>query len=502
MADIKEGVGTPTKPSVPPARPGVKPPATPPGAGTRPPVPPVGPGAKPAVPPAGPDTKPAAVPGAKKDAPIGFGIVTPEMERYRSIIAKDPNSRVFAALSELYRKAGMLEEAIKLCLKGTTAHPNYMSGHVALSRAYLDKGMTKESKEEILKVVSITPDNIVAHKVLGEIHLLEGDVGAARENFTRALTLSPDDAEVKERLAEVERGPRPAQAKEEAPEYILEGEGLEVIEEGEGTMADLDAELMGEQLEPTTPADDLLPEGEDLDIPADTDLTLEGEGSLDEVLGDEGSVRPSEPDVFGEIREGGSGPIESEPEPEEIEGIGVEEEEDQGLVDEFGILEEGEADVSVEGLFEEEPPARSRSGARPTDVVGGARRVEEEAPPLFDLREEQPEEAGESDVKGVTITTETIADIYVKQGYYDKALSVYEELLGAFPGRESLKQKIGFVKKKIKEMGGGEGGVSAIPEEGPATEIGAAGSGEAEKLAKSIESLNRWLLNIRKYRRF
>ncbi len=97
------------------------------------------------------------------------------MERYRAMIAKDPNSRVFAALAELYRKAGMLDEAVRLCWSGTKAHPKYMSGRVALARAYADKGMIKEAKEEVLTVVSITPDNILANKILGEIHLLEGD---------------------------------------------------------------------------------------------------------------------------------------------------------------------------------------------------------------------------------------------------------------------------------------------------------------------------------------
>ena len=43
--------------------------------------------------------------------------VNPEfVERFQIMYQKDPNSRVFAPLAECYRKMGLLDEALRLCL--------------------------------------------------------------------------------------------------------------------------------------------------------------------------------------------------------------------------------------------------------------------------------------------------------------------------------------------------------------------------------------------------
>ena len=196
-----------------------------------------------------PDTKAAQPAMPQKEVPIGVGVITPEMERYRAMIAKDPGSRVFAALAELYRKAGMLDEAVRLCLNGTKAHPKYMSGRVALARAYFDKGMIKEAKEEVLTVVSITPDNILANKILGEIQLLEGDTDRAVESFSKVLTLAPDDTEARQRLDEAQKRPGKKEPPVHEPEDILEADVLEEVTEVEPSGAIEDVAPIGNEQE-------------------------------------------------------------------------------------------------------------------------------------------------------------------------------------------------------------------------------------------------------------
>ena len=66
-------------------------------------------------------------------------------------LVEDPNSRVFAPLAEAYRKSGMLDEAIQVCLEGLKIHPTYISGRVALARAYYEEKMLGEAKEEFEK---------------------------------------------------------------------------------------------------------------------------------------------------------------------------------------------------------------------------------------------------------------------------------------------------------------------------------------------------------------
>jgi tetratricopeptide (TPR) repeat protein len=474
----------------------------------------------------------------QKEVPIGFGVVTPEMERYRAMIAKDPNSRVFAALAELYRKAGMLDEAVRLCLSGTKAHPKYMSGRVALARAYADKGMLKEAKEEVLTVVSITPDNILANKILGEIHLLEGNTSKAVESFTKVLALAPDDAEAKQKLIEVGNDPdKPVRAAQETEE-ILEGEILEEVPEYAPSEIIEDATPTGQGGQPpegpgVSPPPEESPAGraerireaEDLDIP------LEDDGSLDDLLADETGTDGEDREHIKESTEGAEGDrasgegdlweveedqessqptvgyapdeeSELEPDRETIDGD-IDFEGDQELVDEFGIMEEEEGEITIEGLDNaRQPTGRASGGAskatapektvepgkhRPSDKVIGEPEGEDAAP----------------DAQGVTITTETIADIYVKQGYFDKALSVYEELLGAYPTRESLKQKIAFVKNKMREAGGDHQQRPTTPIEGEAmtSQPGASEAAGDRKLAENVESLNRWLVSIKRLRR-
>lgn len=93
----------------------------------------------------------------------------PEINKYLTILSRDPKSIVFAPLAEAYRKAGMLDEAIATAKDGLQSHPNYLGGLVALGRAYFEKGMLEEAREDLEKVVKIAPDNIIASGILDEI---------------------------------------------------------------------------------------------------------------------------------------------------------------------------------------------------------------------------------------------------------------------------------------------------------------------------------------------
>ncbi len=158
-------------------------------------------------------------------------ILTPEIKKYQAMLEENPASRVFASLAELYRKRGMLDEAISLSLKGLRTHPAYVSGRVVLGRAYFDKGMLKESAEVLEKVVEVNPDHLMANKVLGDVSLMKGDTEKARDYFERVLALAPEDLEVMKKLEPMrarqdpDRRPTPEPAQE-----VIEGESLEIVD--------------------------------------------------------------------------------------------------------------------------------------------------------------------------------------------------------------------------------------------------------------------------------
>jgi tetratricopeptide (TPR) repeat protein len=48
--------------------------------------------------------------------------------------------------------------------------------------------------------------------------------------------------------------------------------------------------------------------------------------------------------------------------------------------------------------------------------------------------------------------TATVADLYVRQGYLDKARNIYQELLQAHPDDETFRERIAYVDKLLAEQ--------------------------------------------------
>ncbi|MDP3937646.1 MAG: tetratricopeptide repeat protein, partial [Deltaproteobacteria bacterium] len=131
------------------------------------------------------------------------------IERYRKLLERDPNSRVFAPLAEACRKANRLEEALTIARTGVAIHPAYASGRVALARAQLALDRHDEAAGELVEAISHAPENALAHRLLGEARVQLGDLEGAFEAFARALALNPDDEEARQALAGIEPAPTP-----------------------------------------------------------------------------------------------------------------------------------------------------------------------------------------------------------------------------------------------------------------------------------------------------
>jgi tetratricopeptide (TPR) repeat protein len=120
-----------------------------------------------------------------------------DIKRYEDILANDPGSYCFAPLSELYRRVGLLDDAIAVARRGIELHPDYVGGHMALGRACHEKGEVRESRAALERVVRVTPDNILAQKLLSQIYTDAGDMAAARKALETILALNPDELESK-----------------------------------------------------------------------------------------------------------------------------------------------------------------------------------------------------------------------------------------------------------------------------------------------------------------
>ena len=125
------------------------------------------------------------------------------IERYKQMLAEDPQSRAFAPLAEAHRKAGRLEEAIKVARAGLDVHPGYSGGLVVLGRALYEKGELDNAVEVLLKAVTETPEGYLGQKFLGKVLMDKGENKGALVALEAANLLSPEDEEVSRLLDEV-----------------------------------------------------------------------------------------------------------------------------------------------------------------------------------------------------------------------------------------------------------------------------------------------------------
>lgn len=128
----------------------------------------------------------------------------PQIYHYLKKYQEDPTSRVFAPLSEAYRKAGLLDEAIDICRDGLRIHPNFIGGRVALARAFFDKRFYEDVVKELEPVIADAPDNLVAQRLLADSYLILGRIAQALNAYKVLLYFTPQDIELGKMVKEIE----------------------------------------------------------------------------------------------------------------------------------------------------------------------------------------------------------------------------------------------------------------------------------------------------------
>lgn len=127
-----------------------------------------------------------------------------DIEKLKVRVEKDPNSRLFLPLAEEYRKAGMLDEAISVLLRGLERHPGYTSARVALGKIYLEKKMVEDARREFEKVIAAIPDNLFAHKKLAEIYRDIGEIDRAIAEYKAVIEINPLDEDARSFIENIE----------------------------------------------------------------------------------------------------------------------------------------------------------------------------------------------------------------------------------------------------------------------------------------------------------
>ena len=320
--------------------------------------------------------------------------LSPEIEQLSEKLQADPKSRVFAQLADSYRKSGLLDEAIDTAKRGLENHPNYATAHLILGRCYLAKGMYALAREEFELTIKNDMQSLVGYKLLGETYEKQNMYPEALKYYQMVLDMEPSDAELAEKIANLKSLKQPEPQAEAAPA----------------------------EPEPAVPSVAEVVET------AAAEVTM-AESIIAPVIEASDQEMPAMPEVL--------------------------------LADEEKAAEKESPEIALPSVLNEDPVAEGEIAHQPTPVTEETKAEITEIQPAeaealdvpAEPAEEPKPEAAEAEPQG---PTSTLAEIYVQQGFLEKAIDIYKELVAAQPDNEEYKNRMDELLEK------------AYPEEAPA----------------------------------
>ena len=365
---------------------------------------------------------------------------TSEIEKLERRFAENPKGRNFAPLADAYRKAGELDSAITLCQSGLALHPDYVSAYIVYGRCLLDQKNDAGAQDTFQKVLALDPENIIALKILGEIAERNNRFDEAVDWLARLLNADPMNGDAAEHLARAKT--RAAAAKPTAPPPAIADAATEAM--GKPDFVVEHTEVQGvTPVAATTPSPDVETFDGSLDFNAAAHSAAKAEGLEVQEDVELNSQQIEQVDVIGLARTQyeGSGMFKLDiPSPEV-----------QPPVPE--LIDEAMPQVDLPLIMPDDmpaaqapaPPAPAR---RPTPPPPPAPPPPPPSPPVAAI----PAAVALSDDDGAADTatlsqaepvlTETMAELYLKQGHQHDALRVYQALLAQRPTDARLRRKV------------------------------------------------------------
>lgn len=380
----------------------------------------------------------------------------PRIDDLRKRLEKDPGSRLFAQLAEELRKAGELEDAILVSREGLQKHPAYPSARMTLGRALFDKGDLGGARAELEGVLKGAADNILASRLLAECLEGLGDLPAAMERYRQTLAMAPGDRQIASKVSALE-------AKLESASRAAVTPPAPPPEPPAGAQPPGDAPI------PLVAADEAF----ELERPYEAGMTSTGSTpagaslvqpemapNVEPVLQPEPVLEPEpEPDLLvppapppapeaapAHVVEPVWGPPPPARVPIVAASASASDSAPPGELFEFDAPDDVSDAATLKApapAFEEPPasvPARSDSPpATPPSLPAAEPRMlpamEAEPPPPWLA----PASAGAPPPE---IISSTLAELYFNQGFTEKAVEVYQQVLGREPANERARARL------------------------------------------------------------
>jgi tetratricopeptide (TPR) repeat protein len=332
--------------------------------------------------------------------------ISPELaEKIRELSARyeENPGRFFVPLANAYRDAGEIGQAEELLRSGLKRYTGYLSAHIVLGRCLADRGAAEEAAHEFRYVLSVDPQNLIALRTLGEMAAAQGRAGEAARWYRELLAVDPMNKEAQgalDALGPAADLPSPSAPEQpSAPGYGDLGSEFGLVDiAGEHGAAPAEFGMVdpGAANEPHLPAPDAAQQGSELADFGVVDLSPPAPAAS----APEPSPEPAGPPIdfggWGEVSLDDGAPAAAEPKGE-------------GRMREYDTFSFG--DVELDAGASAGAPAAAPEPAGPPPLDGSLG---------YDLAPQEDDEE---------VVTETMAELYARQGFHDRAIDVYRELV-------------------------------------------------------------------------
>jgi tetratricopeptide (TPR) repeat protein len=357
---------------------------------------------------------------------------TSEIAKLTERISRDPKSKLFVPLAEEYKKSGDIEMAIHVLTEGLKNNPGYVTARSFLGRLLFDMGDLASARREFEEVVKAVPENLLAQKKLGDLHVLLGNSTEALKYYKTARSLNPADAEIASLVSDLEAGV-------DVKQRLVPQKGAPVPEPRtvpqQKTVTPVRTETPVEAAAPAVRQEETGPKKDESEAPKAP--LASAEKTIDTATG-QNPPSAAVPESETALEEAAFA-VTDQPTPSSA----VSEESD-----------EAEEVLVVEPLEEECPPREAGSPLEEQGLLSEIETlptpaaVEEAAPPEeAPVVQSEPEAAVEppGDISD-DFTTDTLAELYIGQGFYEKAIDIYERMLADHPDSRGLRDKLERVR--------------------------------------------------------
>jgi tetratricopeptide (TPR) repeat protein len=341
---------------------------------------------------------------------------TSEIDKLEARFRDNPKGRNFAPLADAYRKAGLIDNAIDLCQNGLKLHPDYVSAYIVYARCLVDKKDDPAALGVFRQVLDLDGENIIALRGLAELAERNGKYEEEVEWLSRLLNADPMNGDAAEALARAKgKASSASTTKMEKPDFTVDNESPDPV-----TLTPAAA--------PSAPSPDV----ENFENPisfnpnAHAAAKADGLEVQEDVELNAQQIEQVEIEGLARTQYEGSGMFKLDaPSPEG----------DQRAPE----LDDALPQVDLPLIMPDEaptPPPPPRPPAPPSPPR--AARV----PAAVALSDDDGAADTATLSKAEPVLTETMAELYLKQGHQQDALRVYQALLAQRPTDAKLKAKV------------------------------------------------------------